>query len=295
MRENKYLEDLGKPFPISDVLWRFQYLDKVKLEGFAVPYIDARAIADRLDNVVGQNRWKDSYTEWHGGGDDKVIAQLCTIYVYDDEINEWIGKTDGAENTDIEPVKGGLSDSFKRAAVKWNIGRYLYKFQTQWVSAEKQGKNFVIAKSAKPKLKSVYLDTVKDIFGEETAACIANIEREAEEKRNKASVGDGNYETAKKINANQEKQQYAQEPQEKQKQSQNTSPVYEVSNVKVENKETGVQTTLELFDGNKKYRLYMRGSDKRLKTGAKITKVRAERKENIYGAFNMLNGFEMAA
>lgn len=295
MRENKYLEDLGKPFPISDVLWRFQYLDKVKLEGFAVPYIDARAIADRLDNVVGQNRWKDSYTEWHGGGDDKVTAQLCTIYVYDDEINEWIGKTDGAENTDIEPVKGGLSDSFKRAAVKWNIGRYLYKFQTQWVSAEKQGKNFVIAKSAKPKLRSVYLDTVKDIFGEETAACIANIEREAEEKRNKASVGDGNHETAKKTNANQEKQQYAQKPQEEQQQPQNTSPVYEVSNVKVENKETGVQTTLELSDGNKKYRLYMRGSDKRLKTGAKITKVRAERKENIYGAFNMLNGFEMAA
>lgn len=294
MSENKYLEKLGEPFPISDVLWRFQYLDKVKLEGFAVPYIDARAIADRLDKVVGQNRWKDSYTEWHGGGDDKVTAQLCTIYVYDDEINEWIGKTDGAENTDIEPVKGGLSDSFKRAAVKWNIGRYLYKFQTQWVSAEKQGKNFVIAKSAKPKLRSVYLDTVKDIFGEETAACIANIEREAEEKRNKASVGAGNYETAKKTNANQEKQQYAQKPQEEQ-QPQNTSPVYEVSNVKVENKETGVQTTLELSDGNKKYRLYMRGSDKRLKTGAKITKVRAERKENIYGAFNMLNGFEMAA
>ena len=295
MSENKYLEKLGEPFPISDVLWRFQYLDKVKLEGFAVPYIDARAIADRLDKVVGQNRWKDSYTEWHGGGDDKVTAQLCTIYVYDDEINEWIGKTDGAENTDIEPVKGGLSDSFKRAAVKWNIGRYLYKFQTQWVSAEKQGKNFVIAKSAKSKLRSVYLDTVKDIFGEETAACIANIEREAEEKRNKASVGDGNHETAKKTNANQEKQQYAQKPQEEQQQSQNTSPVYEVSNVKVENKETGVQTTLELSDGNKKYRLYMRGSDKRLKTGAKITKVRAERKENIYGAFNMLNGFEMAA
>lgn len=294
MRENKYLEDLGKPFPISDVLWRFQYLDKVKLEGLAVPYIDARAIADRLDNVVGQNRWKDSYTEWHGGGDNKVTAQLCTIYVYDDEINEWIGKTDGAENTDIEPVKGGLSDSFKRAAVKWNIGRYLYKFQTQWVSAEKQGKNFVIAKSAKPKLKSVYLDTIKDIFGEETAACIANIERETEEKGNKNSAGNGNYGASNKTNPEQnKKQQYAQQPQTQQ--PKNTAPVYEVSNVKVENRETGAQTTLELSDGNKKYKLYMRGADERLKIGAKITKVCAERKENAYGAFNMLNRFEMAA
>lgn len=292
MRENKYFEALGKPFPISDVLWRFQYLDKVKLKGFAVPYIDARAIADRLDSVVGQNRWKDSYTEWHGGSEKKVSAQLCTIYIYDDEIKEWIGKTDGAENTDIEPVKGGLSDSFKRAAVKWNIGRYLYKFQTQWVDAEQQGKNFVIAKADKEKLNSVYIDTVKDLFGEETAACIANIERDAENRRKNQYSGNANKKPQKETPQN--TQQSVQEPQTQQN-SQQEVPVYEVSNVKVENKETGAQTTVELLNGQKKYRLYMRGADERLKPGAKITKLRAERKENAYGAFNMLNGFEMAA
>lgn len=59
MRENKYFEEFVKPFPASDVSWRLQYVDKDKMQGFAVPYLDARAVADRLDAVVGQHNWKD--------------------------------------------------------------------------------------------------------------------------------------------------------------------------------------------------------------------------------------------
>ena len=55
MRENKYFEEFGKPFPASDVSWRLQYVDKDKMQGFAVPYLDAKAIANRLDAVVGQH------------------------------------------------------------------------------------------------------------------------------------------------------------------------------------------------------------------------------------------------
>ena len=38
----------------------------------------------------------------------------------------WVTKSDGAEDSTIEAVKGAYSDSFKRAAVKWGIARYLY-------------------------------------------------------------------------------------------------------------------------------------------------------------------------
>lgn len=48
---------------------------------------------------------------------DKKSSHLCTIFIYDDELKEWIGKTDEAENSDIEPVKGGLSGAFKRALI----------------------------------------------------------------------------------------------------------------------------------------------------------------------------------
>jgi len=38
----------------------------------------------------------------------------------------WITKTDGAGDTGIEGEKGAISDSLKRSAVLWGIGRYLY-------------------------------------------------------------------------------------------------------------------------------------------------------------------------
>jgi len=38
----------------------------------------------------------------------------------------WVTKSDGAEDSTIEAVKGAYSDSFKRACVKWGIARYLY-------------------------------------------------------------------------------------------------------------------------------------------------------------------------
>ena len=127
MSVNKYLEALGMPFPADKVKWRLQSTNKDKTEGYAVPYLDSRAIAERLDNVVGQMNWRDEYKPW--ANTKEGASQLCTIYIYDEERKEWIGKTDGASMSQIEPVKGGISDAFKRAAVKWNIGRYLYRFQ----------------------------------------------------------------------------------------------------------------------------------------------------------------------
>ncbi|OQB13133.1 MAG: Single-stranded DNA-binding protein DdrA [Firmicutes bacterium ADurb.Bin193] len=270
MRENKYFEAFGKPFPVSDVSWRLQYVDKTKMEGFAVPYLDARAISDRLDNVVGQFGWKDSYTAWHSFADDNkpINSQLCTIYIYDEELKEWVGKNDGAENTDVEPVKGGLSDAFKRAAVKWNIGRYLYGFEPVWVKAEQRGKNYVIAKAEQSKLDNEYISTVARITGEklsgkprETPTAIP-----PETPKNTAP-------TSQKTD----------------------TPVYEVKQVKVQNGASGESSALLLSLGGKDYKAFLRGKDERLKAGAKIKNLEVEKKQNSYGTYNMINNYEMAA
>lgn len=82
-------------------------------------YITARAVMNRLDRVVGPENWRDEYQEVHGG-------ILCTLYL---RINgEWVGKSDvGTPPEKIEVVKGMYSDALKRAAVRWGIGRELYK------------------------------------------------------------------------------------------------------------------------------------------------------------------------
>jgi hypothetical protein len=39
---------------------------------------------------------------------------------------EWISKEDGADSPEREPVKGALSNAFKRACAVWGIGEHLY-------------------------------------------------------------------------------------------------------------------------------------------------------------------------
>ena len=252
MRETRNLyTDLGKPFDAADVGWRLQYVDKTTMKGTAVPYIDARAIADRLDETVGPNRWRNSFTPWHDCTVEQKqhASQLCTISIYDSEIDQWIDKTDGAEDSDIEPVKGGLSDAFKRAAVKWNIGRYLYRFEPVWVAVEQRGKSYVITSQELARLTQIYNQTIS------------------------------------KLSA----------PTPPPQKPANADAVYEVQNIKIENGEAGERCAMILTGGGKQFQAFYNGSDRRLKPGAKLTNVKAQSHKNAFGAYAMIESYDVAA
>ena len=123
--------------------------------GSSVPYVTNRAIQNRLDEVVGPENWYNDFKPWHGDG--KKGAQICGISIFF-EGRGFITKWDGAEDSDIEPVKGGLSDSMKRAAVQWGIGRILYNMGAVFVDVEKKGASWIIKDGQQPKLDKAYLD-----------------------------------------------------------------------------------------------------------------------------------------
>ena len=149
-------EELARPFAPEDLEWRIQVTSKDKTSGLAIPYVTNRAIQDRLDEVVGPENWYNDYKPWHGNG--KKDAQICGISIYF-EGKGFITKWDGAEDSDIEPIKGGLSDSMKRAAVQWGIGRVLYKMtKPLWVRIEQKGNSYVICDTERPKLNAAYLE-----------------------------------------------------------------------------------------------------------------------------------------
>ena len=113
---------LKDPFPSADIEWRVMQSGMKgngDLWALVAAYVTNRAIMDRLDEVCGPAHWKNKFDPGPNGG------QLCGISIKIEE--EWVTKWDGSENTQIEAVKGGLSSAMKRAAVQWNIGRYLYK------------------------------------------------------------------------------------------------------------------------------------------------------------------------
>ena len=149
-------EELARPFAPEDLEWRIQVTSKDKTSGLAIPYVTNRAIQDRLDEVVGPENWYNDYKPWHGNG--KKDAQICGISIYF-EGKGFITKWDGAEDSDIEPIKGGLSDSMKRSAVQWGIGRVLYKMtKPLWVKIEQKGNSYVICDTERPKLNAAYLE-----------------------------------------------------------------------------------------------------------------------------------------
>ena len=127
------LDQLRESFPPEDLEWRIQQ-SGITAKGTPwariVAYVTNRAIQDRLDDVVGPDRWRNEYAAGPQGG------VLCGISLYlptpDQASWHWVTKWDGAENTDIEGVKGGLSGSMKRAAVQWGIGRFLYDIGESW-------------------------------------------------------------------------------------------------------------------------------------------------------------------
>ena len=115
------LRKLRDPFEPSEIEWRVGATNKDKLKGIALPYITNRAVQNRLDEVCGAGNWWNDFKQW---GEN---SQLCGITILID--GRPITKWDGADNTNVDPTKGGLSNSMKRAAAQWGIGRYCRAFQ----------------------------------------------------------------------------------------------------------------------------------------------------------------------
>ncbi|WP_348624243.1 Rad52/Rad22 family DNA repair protein [Paenibacillus peoriae] len=137
MDANQIMKALQAPFPPDEIEWRVGSTNGEKTKGIALAYVTNRAIQNRLDNVFGVFGWKNEYREWKGS------SQLCGISVKID--GEWITKWDGADDSNMEAVKGGLSDAMKRAAYQWGIGRYLYKLENVWVKINPAGKSYKLA------------------------------------------------------------------------------------------------------------------------------------------------------
>lgn len=133
------IEQLQKPFLPDEIEWRVGSTNKDKTKGLALAYVTNRAIQNRLDEVFGPFGWKNEYKEWKGN------SQICGISVWDEGKREWITKWDGADDSNTEAVKGGLSDAMKRAGYQWGIGRYLYKLPQKWMELKQQGSSYALA------------------------------------------------------------------------------------------------------------------------------------------------------
>ena len=128
----KQIDKLKKTIPFK---WRVQSETKskpVKLKMIA--YVDARDVAEHLDNIIGAENWCDKYYEVKGN-------LYCSLGIRVD--GEWIFKSDVGTPSKTEKDKGESSDAFKRAAVKWGINRDAYRVgMIELIGKEYNGKYY---------------------------------------------------------------------------------------------------------------------------------------------------------
>ncbi|HTU93760.1 MAG TPA: Rad52/Rad22 family DNA repair protein [Gemmataceae bacterium] len=129
-------EALSAPFDPREVKFKPAVVSGNR--ALALAYVDARAIQDRLDDVLGVAGWQDEYECLPDGS---VVCRLRLRLG-----NEWITKMDvggpSEQPDEGDRRKAAFSDSLKRAAVKFGIGRYLYRLPSQWVDYDPRKKQF---------------------------------------------------------------------------------------------------------------------------------------------------------
>jgi Rad52/22 family double-strand break repair protein len=107
---------LAAPFDASELKLRSQ-------AGRQMPYVTARTIMNRLDEVLGPENWWDDFVPL----EHSVICRM-TIRLPDGTI---LTKCDAGGYAGLadpgDDDKSGFADAFKRTAVKFGVGRYLYR------------------------------------------------------------------------------------------------------------------------------------------------------------------------
>lgn len=271
MNYEEIIRRLREPFSSREIEWKIQATSQDKKRGMAVAYMDARAVQKRLDETVGPFNWKNVYSLWHDN------SQICGISIFYDGRKEWVTKFDGAENSDFEPVKGGLSDSFKRAASVWGIGRYLYEMDGIWVEIEPRGKSFVIRQGEYAKLGREYNAMLNRIFG-----------AGQKQQGNPSGAADGRRtQTASAAGAG-----LAQAADAGQAAA---SPGYDYKVRSIRPSGRSSQF-LEMVDRNGSVvKAYIRAAGQQIQAGACLNNVRIEKKNGNYGEYNLISAYQLAA
>lgn len=135
---------LAAPFPPHEVKWKPQAVKGSR--ALAIAYLDARAVQGRLDDVLGVDGWQDEYQVLQDG------SVVCTLKVLMG--GDWLTKMDVggmSEQPDGgDRLKAAFSDALKRAAVKFGVGRYIYRLPQVWADYNPQTKRFTAPPALPP-------------------------------------------------------------------------------------------------------------------------------------------------
>jgi hypothetical protein len=123
---------LAEPFDASEVKFKPQTISGDR--ALMVPFVDARVVQDRLDDVLGVFGWEDRYQPQSDGS----VLCLLTVHLGGRAVTKSDVGGQSEQPDEGDRCKAAVSDALKRAAVKFGVGRYLYRQKPQWVDWDAQ-------------------------------------------------------------------------------------------------------------------------------------------------------------
>lgn len=131
------LEALAVPFDEDTIEYKVQAVSKDGQRAMAVAYVDARTVAERLDEATGGD-WEFTFEVLSILPESVAIKGSLTVCgVTRQDVGEY-----QQEGGSMEMFKAAVSDALKRSAVLFGLGRDLYRQERQWVPYDKEKKVF---------------------------------------------------------------------------------------------------------------------------------------------------------
>lgn len=125
--------ELSKPFPAKYIGVKPGATSETS--ALLLWFVDARAIMDRLDDVVGPENWSFSWIPIPVSEGRVAVQGKLRIF---DVVKEDAGEAQGED----EPHKSAVSDAFKRCGVHFGLARYLYSMPQIWWPYDKARRRF---------------------------------------------------------------------------------------------------------------------------------------------------------
>lgn len=199
-------DHLGAPFEAAELDWKIQTSPK-DANGSAqmVPFISARSVMVRLDDALGFGLWESRMTSMEHGILCEITCRIGGLMIVRSDVGAWTVnefRTKGENPIDHVAVKGAASDAFKRAAVHFRVGRYLYVVPKLWLPASqlvRQGDKFRLPWPGTPEHQALmnslfeqlptWARPAPTVAGDQPAAT-GTVTRPAEPQRDTASSAD---------------------------------------------------------------------------------------------------------
>jgi len=135
--------ELEVPFDAAQIEWRVMNTTKngQPIRGQVVPYADQRAYSDRLNALFTPAGWTRKYTihtsaSFERTQDQKIVAKVlvsCELTIFGLGSHSATGEEFA---DDPNALTAAEAQAFKRAAVCFGLGRYLYYFTGTWVDLD---------------------------------------------------------------------------------------------------------------------------------------------------------------